>query len=295
MDSGQVLRIRHSSEPRISLPVASFSLPQKRQPIDDINLLEIIDTHTNFKGRSTPGSNNKPPDAQGPTSTGAPVGSSFDPKLLLGPRQYKFPTRPSPNTNNLHDSSNLSHGRNGVKIPTNTASGGADGGDLQPESNKSPAVAHGNMIEDIYGVERRENQPLKRIKVDNKSSTSNYDGPEARFSTSGTSALGSYMKEKPDDEGRTAVTTNNTIDLTAGEYTYYSLITLVRRLNSQIFQIKTTRTTTMSYSLLTKIEEQRKCVMVKLKGRQYTHTSSRLPQNPYLAEQRQTGLPSGAN
>ncbi|EEQ31460.1 putative 1-phosphatidylinositol 4-kinase [Microsporum canis] len=215
MDSGQVLRIRHSSEPRISLPVASFSLPQKRQPIDDINLLEIIDTHTNFKGRSTPGSNNKPPDAQGPTSTGAPVGSSFDPKLLLGPRQYKFPTRPSPNTNNLHDSSNLSHGRNGVKIPTNTASGGADGGDLQPESNKSPAVAHGNMIEDIYGVERRENQPLKRIKVDNKSSTSNYDGPEARFSTSGTSALGSYMKEKPDDEGRTAVTTNNTIDLTA--------------------------------------------------------------------------------
>ncbi|GBF65306.1 DNA repair protein [Trichophyton mentagrophytes] len=213
MDSDQVVRTRRLSEPPISQPVAPLSISRKRQAIDDFHLFGVSDTYTCLKGRSTIENNNKPSDSQGPSSPEAPPGSSFDPKLLQ-PRQYKFPTRPFPNSNPSQDSRSSSRSRNGTKTPTNTNSSAPVTGNIPPESNKAPAAAHSNMIEDIYGVERRENQPQKRVKIDKGLSTSSKGGSDARFSGTSSSALGSYMKEKPDDNGAT-VTANNPIDLTA--------------------------------------------------------------------------------
>ncbi|EGD87329.2 hypothetical protein H112_05869 [Trichophyton rubrum D6] len=170
----------------------------------------------NTTGRPTTGNNNKPPDSPGLSASEAPPGTSFDPKLLLQPRQFKFPTRPFPNSNHSQDSNSSTRSRNGTKTPTNTNSSTSVTGNLPLESNKAPAAAHSNMIEDIYGVQRRENQPQKRVKVDKGSSTGTNGGPDARFSGTSSSALGSYMKEKPDDSGAT-VTANNPIDLTAGK------------------------------------------------------------------------------
>ncbi|EZF32352.1 hypothetical protein H109_04231 [Trichophyton interdigitale MR816] len=213
MDSDQVVRTRRLSEPPISQPVAPLSISRKRQAIDDFHLFGVSDTYTCLKGRSTIENNNKPSDSQGPSSPEAPPGSSFDPKLLQS-RQYKFPTRPFPNSNPSQDSRSSSRSRNGTKTPTNTNSSAPVTGNIPPESNKAPAAAHSNMIEDIYGVERRENQPQKRVKIDKGLSTSSKGGPDARFSGTSSSALGGYMKEKPDDNGAT-VTANNPIDLTA--------------------------------------------------------------------------------
>ncbi|KAG5209657.1 SNF2 family helicase ATPase [Trichophyton interdigitale] len=213
MDSDQVVRTRRLSEPPISQPVAPLSISRKRQAIDDFHLFGVSDTYTCLKGRSTIENNNKPSDSQGPSAPEAPPGSSFDPKLLQ-PRQYKFPTRPFPNSNPSQDSRSSSRSRNGTKTPTNTNSSAPVTGNIPPESNKAPAAAHSNMIEDIYGVERRENQPQKRVKIDKGLSTSSKGGSDARFSGTSSSALGSYMKEKPDDNGAT-VTANNPIDLTA--------------------------------------------------------------------------------
>ncbi|EZF82706.1 hypothetical protein H110_05875 [Trichophyton rubrum MR1448] len=170
----------------------------------------------NTTGRPTTGNNNKPPDSPGLSASEAPPGTSFDPKLLLQPRQFKFPTRPFPNSNHSQDSNSSTRSRNGTKTPTNTNSSTSVTGNLPLESNKAPAAAHSNMIEDIYGVQRRENQPQKRVKVDKGSSTGTNGGTDARFSGTSSSALGSYMKEKPDDSGAT-VTANNPIDLTAGK------------------------------------------------------------------------------
>lgn len=216
MDGGQAVRTRHLSEPPISQPVAPLSISRKRQAIDDFHLFGTSDTYTYLKGRPTTGNNNKPPDSPGLSASEAPPGTSFDPKLLLQPRQFKFPTRPFPNSNHSQDSNSSTRSRNGTKTPTNTNSSTSVTGNLPLESNKAPAAAHSNMIEDIYGIQRRENQPQKRVKVDKGSSTGTNGGPDARFSGTSSSALGSYMKEKPDDSGAT-VTANNPIDLTAGK------------------------------------------------------------------------------
>ncbi|EED13190.1 SNF2 family helicase/ATPase, putative [Talaromyces stipitatus ATCC 10500] len=66
-----------------------------------------------------------------------------------------------------------------------------------------------SLIEDIYNVERREDQPKKRIKtVDTEDATAK---SKAQFNMSGSSGLGEYMKEgKQTSESATAV-----VDLTS--------------------------------------------------------------------------------
>lgn len=71
--------------------------------------------------------------------------------------------------------------------------------------------ARRNLIEDIYGVERRENHPYKKMKVENGEKAKS--AKSAQFSA-GESGLGEYMKEegKP---GTSSVVTPDLVDLTA--------------------------------------------------------------------------------
>lgn len=71
---------------------------------------------------------------------------------------------------------------------------------------------HKSLIEDIYNVERREDQPKKRIKTADAENT--VAKSKSRFNMSGNSGLGEYMKEgRQSSEASTPV-----VDLTSGAY-----------------------------------------------------------------------------
>lgn len=81
------------------------------------------------------------------------------------------------------------------------------------------AEGQSKLIEDMYGVERRENQPLKRVRVDiDKGATNAKD----KFSGISKSALGDYMKENSEGSGATPAppVVTNAIDLTTGKSRY---------------------------------------------------------------------------
>ena len=71
---------------------------------------------------------------------------------------------------------------------------------------------HKSLIEDIYNVERREDQPKKRIKTADDENT--VIKSKSQFNMSGNSGLGEYMKEgRQPSETATPV-----VDLTSGAY-----------------------------------------------------------------------------
>lgn len=71
---------------------------------------------------------------------------------------------------------------------------------------------HNSLIEDIYNVERREDQPKKRIKTADDENT--VAKSKSQFNMSGNSGLGEYMKE-----GRQlSETATPVVDLTSGAY-----------------------------------------------------------------------------
>lgn len=76
---------------------------------------------------------------------------------------------------------------------------------------------HKSLIEDIYNVERREDQPKKRIKTSDAEDT--VAKSKSQFSMSGNSGLGEYMKE-----GRQpSKTSAPVVDLTSGAYSTSTL------------------------------------------------------------------------
>lgn len=71
---------------------------------------------------------------------------------------------------------------------------------------------HKSLIEDIYNVERREDQPKKRIKTVDPEN--NVAKSKSQFNMSGNSGFGDYMKEgRQPSEAATPV-----VDLTSGAY-----------------------------------------------------------------------------
>lgn len=74
------------------------------------------------------------------------------------------------------------------------------------------SLRHGNLIENMYGVERRTGTPYKRIKMDNDNNEKTKRGPIA-----GNTGLGEYMKESDvETPGSTAITPD-VVDLTLGK------------------------------------------------------------------------------
>ncbi|KAF3025341.1 hypothetical protein E8E15_008776 [Penicillium rubens] len=70
-----------------------------------------------------------------------------------------------------------------------------------------------NLIENVYGVEKRKNQPTKKIKTDHNVEE-NPNVTKAPVSISGDSGLGKWMKEE-DVKSSPISTTSNVVDLTA--------------------------------------------------------------------------------
>lgn len=73
--------------------------------------------------------------------------------------------------------------------------------------------SHGSLIEDMYGIERRENQPYKKLKTNRDEKAQPLKG--ASFGL-GDSGLGDWMKEDQGKSASSSVATPNIVDLTAG-------------------------------------------------------------------------------
>lgn len=80
---------------------------------------------------------------------------------------------------------------------------------LEPEAN----LRHGNLIENMYGVERRANPPYKKVKMKEEQ-----DGPlkKGNFTSAGDSGLGKWMKEDQSTPDTSLPVTPDVVDLTLG-------------------------------------------------------------------------------
>ncbi|WEW57280.1 DEAD-like helicase superfamily protein [Emydomyces testavorans] len=90
----------------------------------------------------------------------------------------------------------------------------------RPDSKREFGLIHeggqSRMIEDMYGVERRESQPLKRVMVDIDKRTGSNADMKDKISRFNKTSLGEYMKDDSDQYGATpAPPVANAIDLTS--------------------------------------------------------------------------------
>lgn len=95
-----------------------------------------------------------------------------------------------------------------------------DASDLGNGNNNVPESLHGSLLEDIYGVERRENQPRKRIKTVDPSAEELQQQQQAKrrhFSMAGNNGFGEWMKGDQGESKPTTSATANIVDLTLGK------------------------------------------------------------------------------
>ncbi|PGH28572.1 hypothetical protein GX50_08690 [[Emmonsia] crescens] len=148
-----------------------------------------------FKKKPAKGSS-----SSSPRPSGAPSGTSFDPRALLSPRSLKA-HKPRTNTSapvsQTPTPPHFSRNNNGYPA--------SDGNVSDSKSEKTDSTRgheatrfdrHRSMIEDMYGVEERGVQPQKRIKRDANQTASSSDG---KFSSGAGQGLGDYMKERSEN------------------------------------------------------------------------------------------------
>lgn len=122
----------------------------------------------------------------------------------------------SPRRDDVSDATSASNARSEVQFQFVTGDHESDedesGTDEEGQrNNENVPSQHKSLIEDIYNVERREDQPRKRIKTTNEEKVS--AAGKSQFNMAGNSGLGEFMKEGRQLEGisKTAV-----VDLTTG-------------------------------------------------------------------------------
>ncbi|KAL4920191.1 SNF2 family N-terminal domain-containing protein [Aspergillus aurantiobrunneus] len=77
------------------------------------------------------------------------------------------------------------------------------------ELDEGADLRHGNLIENMYGVERRTSTPYKRVKTDHQR-----NGQMKREPIAGNSGLGEYMKEDDSENPSSTAITPDVVDLT---------------------------------------------------------------------------------
>ncbi|KAE8352535.1 SNF2 family N-terminal domain-containing protein [Aspergillus coremiiformis] len=86
-----------------------------------------------------------------------------------------------------------------------------DTSDGKRNSDHVDDVRHGNLIEDMYGVEQRVNPPYKRVKTEKDLSQV---GRKATFTSAGASGLGEWVKDSEEKSNSSTPVTPNIVDLT---------------------------------------------------------------------------------
>lgn len=98
-------------------------------------------------------------------------------------------------------------------------SGHFDGGDVNS--------GHRSLIENVYGVEGRENHPRKRVKTAGFSDEDAKSVTRAAFSAPGDSGLGKWMKEGQGKLDTSSPATLDIVDLTNskdGKFSYFTVL-----------------------------------------------------------------------
>lgn len=90
--------------------------------------------------------------------------------------------------------------------------------DFENGNNENGATdaRHASLLEDMYGVERRENQPRKRIKTVDPFDEQQQQAKRRNFTMAGNSGLGEWMKEDH-GESKQSSPAANIVDLTLGK------------------------------------------------------------------------------
>ncbi|CEL00579.1 Putative Helicase-like transcription factor HLTF/DNA helicase RAD5, DEAD-box superfamily [Aspergillus calidoustus] len=154
----------------------------------------------------------------------APPGTSSVAHRLLSPQRPRAAQRPHSNPRSQNPSSGGS---------TSTTSSPRTQGQMTPdidfqfantsgleigdgkrsmdliEVDDDVVLRHNNLIEDMYGVQRRTGIPYKRLKADNDTTRKTSMGP-----ISGNTGLGEYMKEDDGEKSSSTAVTPDVVDLT---------------------------------------------------------------------------------
>ena len=202
---------RASSEPPVSL--SNFISPPWDGSLSAINEDAYL-----FEAHSTAGPQRSSDSLKcGPTMA-TPAGTAFDPRHLLSPRNYQakksrtgLQTSTSPNITTTNVASKESQ----PSLDDSLHSPQSDEFDKKRVHDAFQGEGQGSLIESMYGVESRENQPRKS-KVQKHEQQVNTGGSKARFTTSGEAGLGEYMRSDP--QKRQPTSRVETVDLTLGDF-----------------------------------------------------------------------------
>lgn len=80
-----------------------------------------------------------------------------------------------------------------------------------------PDAGHRSLIEDMYGVEKRSDQPQKRVKTLKGQEEKPVATKKSEFSMSGNVGLGEWMKEDKETPDTSTAVTPDVVDLTLGK------------------------------------------------------------------------------
>lgn len=232
----------HDEEgPLSSLLFSTLHCPSS--PSLNSNTLGPDTEDSSFPGSSTnqPDSSSTPASQRSPASSVAPPGTASAAHLLLNSPRRRQQRGGASRTNSLATSNMTS--RSGTRTPS--LAGDAVGASAQVHQaaptidvefasassdfesddrtstkrssehldDDGPDARHGSLIENMYGVERRASQPIKRVKVEKDQEMK--AGQTTNFSGTGNSELGGWMKEGR-DQADSSSSTANVVDLTTG-------------------------------------------------------------------------------
>lgn len=194
-----------------------------------------------FQG-ATPAGHQDPGHATHATPSFAPTGTVSAAQQLLHPHR-----RPSSRTS--AKSSRLSQRESSRSSGSRSAGNGSPQRAVKPEqtlnvefatpgqvedgsgwqNGSTTGARHSSLIEDMYGVERRENQPRKRIKTVDPLAEEQQRAKRRNSSMTGNSGLGEWMKEDRGEIKQPSPATPNVVDLTLGmdDTIYATMISLI--------------------------------------------------------------------
>lgn len=168
--------------------------------------------------------------AGGASPVAAPAGTFSTAHQLLNPRSQSTSSRtgpksgsrsssipPQPAKNDVLSAKDESQPRRDVDVEfINGDFPNGEEGETKtkrPREDDSPGGGHVSLIENMYGVERREDQPQKRVKTAKEVEEKFLTRMKSQFEISGNGGLGDWMKEGKETPG----TTPDVVDLTSGK------------------------------------------------------------------------------
>ncbi|GAD92427.1 SNF2 family helicase/ATPase [Paecilomyces variotii No. 5] len=206
--------MRASSEPPVALP-PSISLSHL-EPLDQG--IKQSDLHMEGKRQQ---------DAASSVNPAAPAGTTSTAHQLLNPRggvksrprarSHSNPPKSATESNITATKSTPAKPEMQFQFTTteqNDSGDDSDGKRNFDQVENALVAGHKNLIEDMYGVERRSEQPQKRLKILKEQEEKPVANKKSNFSMSGNVGLGEWMKEDKETSDRSTAVTPDVVDLT---------------------------------------------------------------------------------